>query len=835
MIVTCNDCDSSFNVNDSLIKADGSKVRCSKCSSVFVVYPEAPESESGADADDLALDLDDGLEAGLDSDDELADLDMDSGADDELPDLDGMMDFEDDEMSVEASAEEDAAGLDFDMDLEDDDSAEPDEDGDLDLEDLDMDFDLDEEGMAELEESDLGDFETEDADLPDLDMDLTDLDEAAEEDTAEAESGLEAEEEPVAAVEGGDDELDLSDLEDLVDADAEMDMEDVTMEADGAAAEDDLDLDMDLTDLDEAIEEDTAETESGLDLGLEAEEEPAAAVEGGDDELDLSDLEDLVAADEDMGLEVTGIEDMEDLGLEATAIEDSGDLDLDLDSEPEAEAVAAESDELDLSDLDDIIDSGDAPAGEEIAAGAGDDLDLELDLDLEEGAAAAEAPADAADELDFSDLDLEGIAESDETPAEAADDLVLDFEVADETAGPAAQEAPAGAEPEELEMSDLERMLEPDEKPVSQDTDELDLGLDLEPAGEQAAAPVESAAEPAGPDDAEFLDIEKMLEEGAEAEAADAGSEDLVELDLDAVMDDATQTEEPELELNLDLEPGDGSLNISATPEDDLEFNLVDSDEETMQFGATQAAVTQVVEELSESSDMDATTDDFSTDEFAITRDEMGQTDILDDVGPGPAMAGAMKTRKSRKPLLVAVLVLFLCILGIIVTNSLGVKIPYVSDIHIPYISDVRIPYLDGLLKTEPQDVAGNLKISPLGRTISHKFVENSRSGKIFVISGQVRNEYDHPRSNIRITGKLYQEGKTLAKSATVYCGNMLSDSDLQRMDIRAIGKRLQNRFGDNRSNIKVKTGKTIPFVIVFNKLPDNLDEYTVEVAGSSG
>jgi hypothetical protein len=62
----------------------------------------------------------------------------------------------------------------------------------------------------------------------------------------------------------------------------------------------------------------------------------------------------------------------------------------------------------------------------------------------------------------------------------------------------------------------------------------------------------------------------------------------------------------------------------------------------------------------------------------------------------------------------------------------------------------------------------------------------------------------------------------------------MLSDADLERMDIKAIGKRLQNRFGDNRSNIKVKTGKTIPFVIVFNKLPANMDEYTVEVAGSS-
>jgi pilus assembly protein FimV len=62
----------------------------------------------------------------------------------------------------------------------------------------------------------------------------------------------------------------------------------------------------------------------------------------------------------------------------------------------------------------------------------------------------------------------------------------------------------------------------------------------------------------------------------------------------------------------------------------------------------------------------------------------------------------------------------------------------------------------------------------------------------------------------------------------------VLSDSDLANMDIAGINKHLQNRFGDNRSNIKVNSGKTVPFFIVFNRLPPDLDEYTVEVAGSS-
>jgi predicted Zn finger-like uncharacterized protein len=166
MIVTCNECDSSFNVDDSLIKDDGSKVRCSKCSSVFIVHPEVTGSELGEDADDLALELDDGLDADLGSGDELPDLVMDSGADDELPDLDDMMDFEDDELSVEASAAEDSAEFDLDMDMDEDDSAAVSEGGDLDQEDLDMDFDLDEEDMAELDDAELGDIETADTDLP---------------------------------------------------------------------------------------------------------------------------------------------------------------------------------------------------------------------------------------------------------------------------------------------------------------------------------------------------------------------------------------------------------------------------------------------------------------------------------------------------------------------------------------------------------------------------------------------------------------------------------------------------------------------------------------------
>jgi hypothetical protein len=172
----------------------------------------------------------------------------------------------------------------------------------------------------------------------------------------------------------------------------------------------------------------------------------------------------------------------------------------------------------------------------------------------------------------------------------------------------------------------------------------------------------------------------------------------------------------------------------------------------------------------------------------------------------------------------------------IIIPKSLGIKIPYISDINIPYLSDLdlKIPFLSDLVNPEKQDVSGNLKMIPMDKTISSKFISNSRAGQLLVIRGKIRNEYDQPRSFVRVTGKLYQKGRKLVKTSTVYCGNIISDPELAGMNIAAINKKMRNKFGDKKSNLKIKTGKMVPFMIVFDNLPQNLDEYTVEVAESS-
>ena len=63
MIVTCESCQTKFNLDATRIKATGQKVRCSRCSHVFVVYPPAEEMLPQVDLIDESAELEDSTSA----------------------------------------------------------------------------------------------------------------------------------------------------------------------------------------------------------------------------------------------------------------------------------------------------------------------------------------------------------------------------------------------------------------------------------------------------------------------------------------------------------------------------------------------------------------------------------------------------------------------------------------------------------------------------------------------------------------------------------------------------------------------------------------------------
>ncbi len=540
--------------------------------------------------------------------------------------------------------------------------------------------------------------------------------------------------------------------------------------------------------------------------------------------------------------EVEGIPEFEDVMGETFE-----DLDLDLDPEPELKKAAEdlpssiEPEKLDDIDMTMEMESVKAVIGSEDLEDA-DISEIEKMLEVEE---TAEDEGIADQVIEDLDLDLDFELETDNAVEDVEAEAVFD-------------------ESDELDLSDIEAMLDEEEPEIEEVVEpeeiELELDIEMEPEIDEAPEDATVAVEPEELDEDDLSGIEEMLE-------IEEGTED-------------DMKDKPEgLDLDLDLEDdSDDTVLLEDTLADDI--GLFDKAEETEEFfKAAEPAKTDEVELSFEIED-----GDLLGEEEIAGEDEDSffvETQVLDEMREEPAgleakpkkelkaaakaakkeeKAAAKAAKKTKKPKPItkrrkriskpvfALLVLLLIGGGgygtYTVLDTMNIKVPYVSDIDfknikIPYISDIdfksigrKIPYIGNYIAPEVPDPAGNLKIDIFD--IKSKFLKNSKIGDLFVVTGKVKNDYSEARNFIRVTGKLYTKGKILAKTETFFCGNILSNNELSKLGLAAMKKRLSNRVGDKKSNMQIKPGKVLPFMVVFANLPKNLDEFSVQVAGSS-
>ncbi|MCP4351055.1 MAG: DUF3426 domain-containing protein [Desulfobacterales bacterium] len=175
--------------------------------------------------------------------------------------------------------------------------------------------------------------------------------------------------------------------------------------------------------------------------------------------------------------------------------------------------------------------------------------------------------------------------------------------------------------------------------------------------------------------------------------------------------------------------------------------------------------------------------------------------------------------KRKRSPIL-ALLMVFLIIGGVYTQR----------DKVLPYI--IKIPGAD--IVTDMLGMGMNVqdedRISAIEEKIDYKFVENSHSGNLFVITGEIINKSSVPHEAIRVTGRIISTNREIAEEETVFCGNLLPDSELSELNLDDIKNRLNNPSG---GNTKVNPGSKLPFMIVFPSRSD-MGEYIIEVEGSS-
>jgi hypothetical protein len=293
------------------------------------------------------------------------------------------------------------------------------------------------------------------------------------------------------------------------------------------------------------------------------------------------------------------------------------------------------------------------------------------------------------------------------------------------------------------------------------------------------------------------LDGLPLMEDGAAADAGAAGQDFDLELDIEGEGDE----QEPEFEY----EAGDNLAPVSA---DSLDASAVDEQDDPP----------------TEAFDMG------NMPEMAEAADAGDEEEYFEEEAPSskPKKAAAKGLSRPVKLLLV----LFLLAGGgygaVTLAQFFGINIPYLDT-----IKNVEIPFVSDFFGPKVKDT-GNLKIAIVEKQLKGAFIQNANLGTLYVVKGKVKNNYDHRRNYISITGKLYSEGGKPGPSKTIFAGNLLSEKQLASLNQAQIDKRLNNRRGTKRSNMNVKKGKEIPFMIVFSQLPKNLDEYTVEVAAST-
>lgn len=368
-------------------------------------------------------------------------------------------------------------------------------------------------------------------------------------------------------------------------------------------------------------------------------------------------------------------------------------------------------------------------------------------------------------------LEMEPKLEVEELPK-----LKLDTEpVAEET--PEETEAVLEIREEELDLSDIEEETPETETVVKEEPEdiELELDLDTEHLAEQTPEEAKASLEP-DDDEIEWSALNLKEDQGTEAEIKEVPEELEFELDAESEAKEALDELKQEFELeDIDKKEVTGTVDLG---------HKADQTEKEKAEKPTKTYV--------------------KTKEAPITTEY--------ETMP------AGKKRIST-PILIAL------IIALFMGGSYGTYVALKS-------MNIKIPFISDLLEPAVHDEVGNLKI--IAFDITDQFIDNPKSGKLFIISGKVKNEYSEARSFIRVTGKLYTDERVLSKTATTYCGNVLSDQDLLNMDMDSINKRLLIPFGDNKSNVNVKPGKLLQFMIVFPDIPDTTKEYTLEVAGSS-
>ncbi|GAB4438650.1 MAG: hypothetical protein OHK0040_10150 [bacterium] len=127
--------------------------------------------------------------------------------------------------------------------------------------------------------------------------------------------------------------------------------------------------------------------------------------------------------------------------------------------------------------------------------------------------------------------------------------------------------------------------------------------------------------------------------------------------------------------------------------------------------------------------------------------------------------------------------------------------------------------------KTKLLETEGNFGLT----AVKSEFFESKTLDKVFVVKGSVVNGYRVPKSFIKIKATIKSKDNKVLATKIVFAGNIFSESEIKELTYPEIEKGLNNKMGKSMMNVDIPPGKSLPFMVVFDKVPQEAANIEVE------
>ena len=99
------------------------------------------------------------------------------------------------------------------------------------------------------------------------------------------------------------------------------------------------------------------------------------------------------------------------------------------------------------------------------------------------------------------------------------------------------------------------------------------------------------------------------------------------------------------------------------------------------------------------------------------------------------------------------------------------------------------------------------------------------------VITGYLLNKNNFPISYVKLACKLYSVKNIILVTKHVYAGNFIDIKRLKNMSNVEINMKLNNKLGNNMSNVEILPNHPIKFMVIFFDIASNSKNYSITVS----